>query len=208
MMKTTSALLIAVLLVGCLFSGCAAGNNTASTPAQENASVRSESVSSADSSLDTSGFTPDIASSSVAEAAPSVEASSQAALPQPSTEQEEVSTMIIEVGGKRFTATLQDSPTAQAFSAMLPLALDMRDVNSNEKAYYFDEHLPTNAQQVGQIRTGDLMLYGSNCLVLFYESFSSGYSYTRIGAVDNPAGLADALGTGSVQVSFQMEVAS
>ena len=47
------------------------------------------------------------------------------------------------------------------------------------------------------------MLYGSTCIVLFYESFSTSYRYTRIGRVDNPAGLAAAVGSGSVTVSFE-----
>ena len=65
-----------------------------------------------------------------------------------------------------------------------------------------DMELPTDTDQPGQISAGDLMLYGNNCLVLFYESFSSEYSYTRLGRVDDPAGLAEALGTGSVEVVF------
>ena len=47
------------------------------------------------------------------------------------------------------------------------------------------------------------MLFGSDCLVLFYESFSSSYSYTRLGSVDDPSGLAAVLGQGSVEVTFQ-----
>lgn len=46
------------------------------------------------------------------------------------------------------------------------------------------------------------MLYGSECVVLFYESFSTSYTYTPIGHVQNPAGLAEALGGSSVTVSF------
>ena len=67
------------------------------------------------------------------------------------------------------------------------------------------ESLPTSSERPGNIRAGDLMLYGSDCLVLFYENFSSGYSYTRLGSMDDPSGLAAALGRGSVDVTFQVD---
>ena len=58
------------------------------------------------------------------------------------------------------------------------------------------------AERVSEIHAGDLKLYGSSCLVLFYESFSTSYSYTSLGYVENPEGLAEALGTGSVRVDM------
>ena len=48
------------------------------------------------------------------------------------------------------------------------------------------------------------MLYGSNCLVLFYESFPTSYRYTPVGRVDDPSGLADVVGHGNVQVTFAL----
>ena len=82
------------------------------------------------------------------------------------------------VGSKSFTATLADSETGKAFAA-------------------------TDSYQPGTIHAGDLMLYGNNCVVLFYKTFNSGYSYTRIGALNDHSGLSDALGTGNVSVRFE-----
>lgn len=110
----------------------------------------------------------------------------------------------IEAGGQTFTATLVDNPTTRTLLERLPMTISMGELNGNEKYYYLPESLPTNSQRPGNIHAGDLMLYGSDCLVLFYESFSSGYSYTRLGSVDDSSGLAAALGRGSVEVSFQI----
>ena len=107
------------------------------------------------------------------------------------------------VGGKAFTAVLNDNEAARALVEKLPMTLNMDELNGNEKYYYLDSALPTNASVPSGIHTGDLMLYGSSCLVLFYKSFPTSYSYTPLGRIDDPDGLAAALGSGSVQVTFQ-----
>lgn len=106
------------------------------------------------------------------------------------------------IHGTSFAVTLEDNEAARAFAARLPLTLDMSELNGNEKYFYLDGSLPTASYRPGTIQTGDLMLYGSSCVVLFYQTFTSGYSYTRLGRVTNPEGLAAALGSGSVKVSF------
>lgn len=114
----------------------------------------------------------------------------------------EQSRMWMTVGERRFAITLADNPTARAFSVQLPLTLDMADLNGNEKYFDLPKALPMNASRPGTIRTGDLMLYGTNTLVVFYLTFDSPYSYTRLGRVDDPAGLAQALGRRGVRVVF------
>lgn len=108
----------------------------------------------------------------------------------------------ITAGGQTFSAVLYNNNTVQEFLGLLPLTLDMSELNGNEKYYYFDGSLPTDSENVGYINTGDIMLYGSDCLVLFYDSFSTPYSYTRLGYVNDPDGFADALGSGDVTVTF------
>ena len=104
------------------------------------------------------------------------------------------------INGEEFTAMLNDNETTRELLNRLPLEVSMSELNGNEKYYYFDESLPTNSYRPGSISTGDIMLYGSDCLVIFYEDFDTPYSYTRIGKIDNVDNLKDALGNGNVNV--------
>ena len=111
----------------------------------------------------------------------------------------------IRVGSRTFSATLLSNPTVTAFKSRLPLTLAMKELNGNEKFAELPGELPTNAASPGTIQAGDLMLYGSTTLVLFYEPLSTAYRYTRLGRIDNPSGLAAALGSGNVTVTLDLE---
>lgn len=110
--------------------------------------------------------------------------------------------ILISVGGHTFPTTLEDNETARAFLALLPMTVNMTEMNGNEKYYNLPQSLPTHTFRPGTIHTGDLLLWGSDTVVLFYETFSSGYSYTRLGRISNPDGLASAVGRGNVSVTF------
>ena len=111
----------------------------------------------------------------------------------------------ITIGTNVFTATLQNNATVTTFKANLPVSINMNELNGNEKYFDLPYDLPANASNPGTIQSGDLMLYGSNTLVLFYKSFSTSYSYTPLGRINNGSGLAAALGLGNVTVTFDFE---
>lgn len=113
--------------------------------------------------------------------------------------------MNIRVNSKVFTATLADNATAKAFGKLLPITIGMTELNGNEKYFDLAASLPAQATNPGQIQNGDIMLYGSRTLVLFYKSFATPYNYTRIGQVDNIEGFAKALGEGNVSVTFDIQ---
>ncbi|WP_419224946.1 cyclophilin-like fold protein [Pseudomonas syringae] len=110
--------------------------------------------------------------------------------------------MWMTVGERRFAITLADNEATRAFAATLPLTLDMEELNGNEKKQELPDALPTSESRPGTIRNGDLMLWGSRTVVIFYQTFDSTYSYTRLGRVDDPTGLAQALGRGDASVVF------
>ena len=114
----------------------------------------------------------------------------------------------VTVNGISFDAVLADSETGRAFAELLPLTITMTELNGNEKYHYLDGSLPTDSYKLGTIEAGDLLLYGNNCVVLFYETFSSGYSYTRIGKLTSADGLKAALGAGNVSVTFAKKSAT
>ena len=106
----------------------------------------------------------------------------------------------LRINGKDFPAKLYQTETTKSIMQKLPLSITMDELNGNEKFYYFSERFPTETERVSTIHAGDLKLYGFSCLVLFYQSFSTSYSYTSLGYVENPEGLAEALGTGGIHV--------
>ncbi len=119
----------------------------------------------------------------------------------PATLKREDNRVKVTINGQEFSAVLYDNETARAFKAMLLVTITMNDLNGNEKYHYFNNALPADSTRPGTINEGDLMLYGSSCLVLFYETFQSSYSYTRIGYIEDTSRLRDALGSGDVTVS-------
>lgn len=114
--------------------------------------------------------------------------------------------MTIEVGGKTFSATLADNPAARAFTAYLPMTVQMGDLNEQEKFYALPDDLPADStERPSTIRSGDIFCWSGNTLVLFYATFQNSYGgYVRLGTVDDPEGLAAALGSGNAKVTWSL----
>ncbi len=109
----------------------------------------------------------------------------------------------IQVGKKTYNATFYNNKTAKALLKKLPLSYKMNELNGNEKYKYLNFDLPTNEKKVKNIKAGDIMLYGSDCLVVFYKSFRTNYEYTRIGRIKNPKNLKKAVGKGKVRIKIK-----
>lgn len=112
--------------------------------------------------------------------------------------------MNVQVGDATFSATLEENTAAQAFAELMnnaPVVIRMSDYSGFEKVGSLGTSLPASNSQT-TTRSGDIVLYNGNQIVIFYGSNS--WSYTRLGKIDDLTGWAEALGTGDVTVSFSM----
>jgi hypothetical protein len=114
----------------------------------------------------------------------------------------------IRIGSNSFAITLLDNKSTKRLKETFPLTIRMKDLHGNEKYFDLPNDLPTNASNPKSIKAGDFMLYGSNTLVVFYKSFPTSYSYTRLGRVNNPSKLESTLGPGDVTLTFEKHAGS
>jgi len=98
---------------------------------------------------------------------------------------EVISSLKIIINEKEYQINLEDNETVKHFIKMLPQEYNMTELNNNEKFVYLDKTLPTNPLVPERINVGDVMLYGNNCLVIFYKEFDTSYSYTKIGHIND-----------------------
>ena len=107
------------------------------------------------------------------------------------------------IQNKEYKLILYDNEAAKDFTSMLPLTITMNDLNNNEKYYNFNKKLTKKSENIESVKIGDFMLYGDNCIVIFYESFKTSYSYTKIGYIENTNGLKEIFKKNrSIEISF------
>jgi len=91
----------------------------------------------------------------------------------------------ININNKDYILNLENNITTKSFINLLPSEYTMKDLNNNEKYIYLNNTLPIDPISPKHINKGDVMLYSNNCLVIFYKSFDTTYSYTKIGHIEN-----------------------
>lgn len=103
------------------------------------------------------------------------------------------------INDKNYNFYLEKNETSLEFISLLPKKILLKELNGNEKYHYLDISLSTDSSVPSQIHKGDVMLFGDNCLVVFYKDFKTTYSYTKIGFIDN---LPD-FGSEDVEITFE-----
>lgn len=113
--------------------------------------------------------------------------------------------IIITIKNKKYEAILYDNSTTKELIKKFPITITMSDLNGNEKYYNFSKSFSTSSENVANINKGDIMLFGDNCLVIFYKSFSTHYKYTKLGHIKNTEDLENSFGKGDISITFEIE---
>ena len=113
--------------------------------------------------------------------------------------------IIITIKNKKYEAILYDNSTTKELIKKFPITITMSDLNGNEKYYNFSKSFSTSSENVANINKGDIMLFGDNCLVIFYKSFSTRYKYTKLGYIKNTEDLENYFGKGDISITFEIE---
>lgn len=142
-------------------------------------------------------------SSSVFEEPAAEEETSGEAKMDGTEEEEEQMKLYLEVGSETFTVLLAQNEAAEALAELAeeePVTIQMEDYAGFEKVGALGRSLPAEDQQM-TTQAGDIMLYQGDQIVLFYGSNT--WSYTSLGRIEDLTGWQEALGSGSVSVTFR-----
>lgn len=181
------ACIIACLGCACFLAGCGASHESASVASSSSSSQSADAESESEQAPDR----------------PATSESSHEASSHRSSHSTHARQVEAVLNGQSFTIELEDNQTADAFYKLLPLRVEMSELNSNEKYVYLDSDLPSSPVNPGTVEVGDVMLFQGNCLVIFYQAHQTSYSYTPIGKIVDAAALASTLGGGAISANFQ-----
>lgn len=142
------------------------------------------------------------------DASQAVMAEEETAYPQQSAEEgpsQEESALKITVGDYELLATFEDNSSAEEFRELLaqgPLTIEMEDYGGFEKVGPLGTALTRNDTQI-TTQPGDVILYQGNQITIYYGTNS--WSFTRLARIDDPSGLQEKLGDGTVSVTFSLK---
>lgn len=120
--------------------------------------------------------------------------------------EKELNNMIVKINNKKFTITLEQNPTTNELKKLInengSLKVMFSDYGGFEKVGYLQKKLPHNDKHI-RTEVGDIVLYDTNKIVIFYGSNS--WSYTKIGRINEISQFKQILSSGTQEIIFELE---
>lgn len=114
-------------------------------------------------------------------------------------------TLKITIGGYVLDATFENNRSAEELKELLrqgPVTVTMEDYGGFEKVGPLGATLTRCDEQI-TTQPGDVILYQGNQITIYYGTNS--WNFTKLARINDPTGLKEKLGTGTVQVTFSLE---
>lgn len=135
---------------------------------------------------------------------PSVEESYNESADQ-GEDNQEGSALKITVGEHTFYATFAENPSANEFQELLAqgaITVEMQDYGEFEKVGSLDTELTRTDERI-TTEPGDVILYQGDQITIYYGTNT--WNFTRLAKIDDPEGLKEKLGSGTIQATFSLE---
>ena len=205
------ALTMLIAMTGC---GSRQEQNTSSDSATEEAAARTTETDKASDPLqeDAAQMSKEDDSSNTSGMNDPARPSEQADAEEPATEEtgtEEVKAKMLRmmIGNTAVAVDWENNESVEALKAQCenePLVIQMSMYGGFEQVGPIGSRLPSNDAQT-TTSAGDIVLYSSNQIVVFYGSNS--WAYTRLGHItdQDASGMASLLSNGNVTITISME---
>ena len=205
------ALTMLIAMTGC---GSRQEQNTSSDPATGEAAARTTETDKASDPLqeDAAQMPKEDDSSNTSGMNDPARPSEQADAEEPATEEtgtEEVKAKMLRmmIGNTAVAVDWENNESVEALKAQCenePLVIQMSMYGGFEQVGFIGSRLPSNDAQT-TTSAGDIVLYSSNQIVVFYGSNS--WAYTKLGHItdQDASGMASLLSNGNVTITISME---
>ncbi len=193
-MKKTILMVLLALAVG--MAGCTEKSQTAAASTSTTESTTTEAVASGEGNADVSAEAS-TESTSEATAAASTEATT--------SETAKEKTMVLKIGETQVPVTWEENASVAELRELAAdgIRIDMSMYGGFEQVGPIGRSITSDDAQT-TTSSGDIVLYSSNQIVIFYGSNS--WSYTRLGKISlSEAEMTDLLSNGDVSITLTME---
>ena len=185
------------LVLGLVFSLSACGSARASSGPQTGPGAQT-----AETAAETAAETKDAEMTS-----PAAETISEQKPDNTVAEEEQKTMLQMKIGETKVSVSWEDNDSVAALKELCkdaPLTIQMSMYGGFEQVGSIGTRLPSNDAQT-TTSAGDIVLYSSNQVVVFYGSNS--WAYTRLGHItdQDAAGMASLLSNGNVTITISME---
>lgn len=109
----------------------------------------------------------------------------------------------VTIGGTEYTAQFDNNAAAREVAELFPLSVDMKEWAGNNEYYAgLGKTINGTAPAATAITAGDIMLYSSRSLVIFYDSSENTAGYVKLGHISGSKNLKTALDKAGGKVAF------